>query len=225
MKRNKVLNISIFIAFLFHVSGLIGMYTEARPWFVSSTPITLLLMTILIILNEKSIQRNFILFFGLCFLVGFICEVIGINTGLLFGNYVYGGAMGLKVFGVPILIGVQWFVTVFSIGNIVLFGYNRGLKTKIKGNDDRSFLINLALVIIGAGLTTLFDFILEPAAISLTYWQWFPAGVVPLFNYVCWFVISGLLLIPFYFTKTISSNVNYFAAILILIQTIFFLLV
>jgi putative membrane protein len=220
MKRNKVLNISIFIALLFHVSGLIGMYSEARPWFVSSTPITLLLMTILIILNEKTIGRKFVLFFGLCFLVGFMCEVIGTNTGLLFGNYKYGEAMGLKVFGVPILIGVQWFVTVFSIGNVVLFGYK-----KIKGNDDRSLLINSTLVIIGAGLTTLFDFILEPAAISLTYWDWYPTGVVPMFNYVCWFVISGLLLIPFYFTKTISSNVNYFAAILILIQTIFFLLV
>jgi putative membrane protein len=220
MKRNKVLNISIFIALLFHVSGLIGMYSEARPWFVSSTPITLLLMTILIILNEKTIGRKFVLFFGLCFLVGFMCEVIGTNTGLLFGNYKYGEAMGLKVFGVPILIGVQWFVTVFSIGNVVLFGYK-----KIKGNDDRSLLINSTLVIIGAGLTTLFDFILEPAAISLTYWDWYPTGVVPMFNYVCWFVISGLLLIPFYFTKTISRNVNYFAAILILIQTIFFLLV
>jgi len=220
MKRNKVLNVSIFIALLFHVSGLIGMYSEARPWFVSSTPITLLLMTILIILNEKKTERKFVLFFGLCFLVGFMCEVIGTNTGLLFGNYKYGEAMGLKVFGVPILIGVQWFVTVFSIGNVVLFGYK-----KIKGNDDRSLLINSALVIIGAALTTLFDFILEPAAISLTYWEWYPTGVVPMFNYVCWFVISGLLLIPFYFTKTISSNVNYFAAILILIQTIFFLLV
>jgi putative membrane protein len=177
-------------------------------------------MTILIILNEKTIGRKFVLFFGLCFLVGFMCEVIGTNTGLLFGNYKYGEAMGLKVFGVPILIGVQWFVTVFSIGNVVLFGYK-----KIKGNDDRSLLINSTLVIIGAGLTTLFDFILEPAAISLTYWDWYPTGVVPMFNYVCWFVISGLLLIPFYFTKTISSNVNYFAAILILIQTIFFLLV
>jgi bisanhydrobacterioruberin hydratase len=225
MKRNKVLNMSIFIASLFHVSGLIGMYSEARSWFVASTPVTLLLMTILIVLNEKSTERKFILFFGLCFLVGFICEVIGTNTGLLFGNYIYGDAMGLKVFGVPILIGVQWFVTVFSIGNIVLFGYKLWIKNKVERNIDRSLLTNSVLVIIGAGLTTLFDFILEPAAISLTYWQWYPTGVVPMFNYVCWFVISGLLLIPFYFTKNISSNVNYFAAILILIQTIFFLLV
>lgn len=220
MKNDKVLNISIFIASLFHVSGLIGMYTEARPWFVASTPLTLLLMTSLIVLNQKVVKREFILFFGLCFLVGFVSEIIGVNTGLLFGSYAYGDAMGLKVFGVPILIGVQWFVTVFSIGNIVLFGYS---KFKGTGDSDRSFPINLALVIIGAGLTTLFDFILEPAAISLTYWQWYPTGVVPMFNYVSWFVISGLLLIPFFMNKTISRNINYFATILILIQTLFFL--
>ena len=219
MKENKTLYISIFIALLFHVCGLIGMYTDARAWFISMTPLTLLLMTFLIIKNENKINREFMLFLGLCFLCGYISELIGTNTGLLFGEYAYGSAFGYKVMGVPLLIGVQWFVTVYAIGQTVLFVY--GL-FKIKGN--QTIWINLGLVIIAAGMTTAYDFILEPAAIILGYWAWYPDGLIPTFNYICWFFISGFLLVPFFMIKEISGEINYFAITLIIIQSIFFLL-
>lgn len=219
MERNKILFLSVFTALLFHVCGLIGMFTEARPWFVSMTPLTLIIMTILIIWNIKTINREFILFFIACFSVGYTTEVIGTNTGLLFGEYSYGTAMGLKVFEVPLLIGIQWFVTVYSIGHTVLFGYSRW-----KGNVERSLSTNLWLIILASGLTTLFDFILEPAAISLGYWSWTIDGHVPLFNYICWFFISGLLLVPFFLTRGLSNQVNIFAVILIFIQTLFFII-
>lgn len=220
MEGSKKLNISIFIAILFHLSGLIGMYTDARPWFISMTPLTLLLMTGLILWNEKIIYRELILFFGLCFSFGYLSELIGTSTGLLFGEYAYGYAMGYLVLGVPLLIGVQWFVTVFSIGHTVLFSYRL-----VYGNGHRSILTNFLLIIVAAGLTTLFDFVLEPAAVSLGYWEWHPDGVIPLFNYISWFFISGFLLVPFFMIEQISRHINYFSVILIFIQTIFFLLV
>jgi len=220
MEGNKTLYISIFIAVLFHVSGLVGMLTDARPWFISMTPLTLVLMTGLIIWNEKIIHREFILFFGLCFSFGYLSELIGTSTGLLFGEYSYGYAMGYMVLGVPLLIGIQWFVTVYSIGHTVLFGYSL-----VKGNGYRSIFTNFLLVIFAAGLTTLFDFILEPSAVSLGYWEWHPEGLIPFFNYISWFFISGFLLVPFFMLEQMSRHINYFSIILIFIQTIFFLLV
>jgi len=220
MKEKKIFYISVFVAVLFHLSGLIGMYSDARSWFISMTPFTLALMTGLIIWNEKTIRRVSTLFFVLCFSIGYITEVIGTSTGLLFGDYTYGYALGYKVLGVPLLIGVLWFVTVYSIGQTVLLGYRL-----LIGNGLRSISTNFLLVIFAAAMTTLFDFILEPAAISLGYWKWYPDGTIPLFNYICWFFISGFLLIPFYTVNEISKEINYFSIILILIQTIFFLLI
>jgi len=219
MERNKILILSVFTALLFHVCGLIGMFTDARPWFVSMTPLTLIIMTILIFQNIKTINREFILFFIYCFSLGYITEVIGTSTGLLFGEYSYGTSMGYKVLGVPLLIGIQWFVTVYSIGHTVLYGYSQW-----KGNIERTLLTNLWLVIFASALTTLFDFILEPAAISLGYWSWTENGHVPLFNYTCWFFISGILFVPFFMTKELSNQVNIFAVILIFIQTLFFII-
>ena len=219
IKENRPLYISIFISLLFHISGTIGMFTVAREWFVSMTPLTLILMTGLVLWNEKPIKKNLWNYIILCTLVGFLSEVIGTNTGLLFGIYSYGSAFGWKVAAVPLLIGVLWFVTVYSVGNTVLCIYKL-----ISKSNKRSIFVNFLLINVAAALTTLFDFILEPAAISLGYWQWYPDGSIPIFNYICWFFISGFLQVPFFMNRTLSNDVNYFAVFLIFIQSIFFLL-
>jgi bisanhydrobacterioruberin hydratase len=221
MKTNtKTFYISIFIAILFHISGLIGMSTEARSWFISMTPLTLLLMSGLIIWNENKITKAFILFFCFCAIVGFLSELIGTNTGLLFGMYSYGNAFGYKILGTPLLISILWFGTVYSVGQIVLAIY-----ISLSKNSERSIATNFLLINIAAALTTFFDYILEPAAIALGYWEWHPEGEIPVFNYICWYFISGFLYAPFFIDRTLSSDVNYFAAFLIFIQTIFFILV
>jgi bisanhydrobacterioruberin hydratase len=218
--ENKTLYISIFIAVLFHFSGVIGMFTEARSWFISMTPLTLLLMTALILWNEKTIQKQLWMYIILCVIVGFLSEVIGTNTGLLFGMYAYGEAFGYKVAAVPILIGMLWFVTVYSVGHTVLYFYKL-----LSRNSDRSIFINFLLITLAAAMTTVFDYVLEPAAISLGYWQWYPDGSVPIFNYVCWFFISGFLHVPFFMIRSLSNEINYFAVFLIFIQSLFLLLV
>lgn len=219
-KANKTLYISTFIAVLFHVSGAIGMQTDAKSWFVSMTPLTLLLMLGLILWNEIAIPKHLWIYISLCTIVGFLAEVIGTNTGLLFGNYSYGYPFGFKIAAVPVLIGLLWFVTVYSIGNLVLF-----LHRILSNNAPRTIIVNFSLVLLAASLTTLFDYILEPAAISLGYWQWYPDGTIPFFNYVCWFFISGFLHVPYFMNQDLSQRINYFAILLIFIQAAFFLLI
>lgn len=216
---SQILNIAVFIALLFHFSGFIGMNTSARDWFISMTPLTLSLMAILLFVTESNRGKPLYVFFILCFLTGYIAELIGVNTGILFGDYRYGSTMGFKWMGVPLLIGLQWFVTIYCIGHLTSFIFQQTGWTAKPAIDQ-----DWRKAILGAGLTTLFDYILEPAAINLGYWHWLPDGDIPFYNYVCWLFISSILLYLFFRMKSLSTRVNRFAIILLFIQSIFFML-
>jgi putative membrane protein len=202
---------SIFIALLFHVSGIIGMKGEHRDWFIAHTPINLVLMTILVVINERFPNKKFIIFGAIAFVTGMVVEIIGVQTGLLFGDYAYGTVMGIKFAGVPILIGLLWFVTVFGAGHLTQI---------VLGNRIDSPFVK---AVIAALITTLFDVILEPGAISLGYWSWFTDnGDVPFYNYICWFLTSLILHVVFFKYYLNSERTGRFTASLLVIQMIFF---
>lgn len=218
--KNKLslFNLSVFIAILFHLSGLIGMQTSYRQWFIDMTPFTLILMSFLVFLNDETKSKKALIIYCIFgFGVGLLSEIIGVNTGLLFGNYTYGAPFGFKILGVPVLIGLLWVVTVYGVGhlaNLVFNQFNFGIR------DHYAFIF--FKIIFAAMLVTLYDFVLEPGAIALGYWYWLPAGEVPLFNYICWFTISGFLLCPFYVFEHFYKKPNAFAALLMVIQWFFF---
>jgi putative membrane protein len=215
-------NIALFLALLFHVCGAIGiLFTPYKQWFINNTTVNLLLMAALLIFTQKQKNIFFFAFALLCFFTGMVTEIIGVNTGLLFGRYQYGDILGVKVFGVPLLIGVNWFITIFCSCNII-FLLNEWLYKKLSTDMQPSLAVQLfAFVTDAALLATLFDYILEPTATQLGYWQWLPDGLVPLFNFVCWFIISAVLATVFRLMK--FDKHNQFAVHLLIIQVLFFL--
>ncbi|MEO8172143.1 MAG: carotenoid biosynthesis protein, partial [Sediminibacterium sp.] len=107
-------NIATFLAILFHLSGLIGiLFTPYKDWFIQNTALNLCLMTMLLIWTQEGKNISFFVFLLLVFLTGFGAEMIGVNTGRLFGNYYYGEVLGPKRNGVPWLIGLNWFIVIF----------------------------------------------------------------------------------------------------------------
>ena len=110
-------NISITIIWIFHISGLIGIIYSNSSWFIKATPLNLALSFLLVLINTE-ISKKTVFLFILCFTVGMLAEIIGVNKGLIFGEYSYGDALGIKVFGVPILIGINWCILVFITGFI-----------------------------------------------------------------------------------------------------------
>ncbi len=133
-KKPAVETIALFLALLFHVSGLIGiLFTPYKNWFAANTPITLLLMAVLIVFTHPSPNKKFFLFFIVAFMAGFFAEVIGVHTGLLFGNYNYGNILGLKVFNVPLIIGINWFTVIYCTGTITQ-AYENFMMKKINSN-------------------------------------------------------------------------------------------
>ena len=176
MEANKK-NISIFIIWLVHISGFLGMVFYDLDFFAGFTSINLSLMSIIIFTNIKLTNKNQIFSLLLIFLVGMLSEFIGVNYGLIFGEYTYGNNLGFKLFGVPLLIGLNWVILTVICANIA--------SILIKNNSI------LLMIILGTTLMLIMDFVMEPIAPKLDLWK-FKNLVVPTSNYIGWLIISIL---------------------------------
>ncbi len=176
MKANKK-NISIFIIWLVHISGLLGMVFYDLDFFAGYTSLNLFLMSIILFANIKLNNKNRIFALLLIFLIGMLSEFIGVNYGLIFGEYIYGNNLGFKLFGVPLLIGLNWVILTVICANIASF--------LIKNNSI------LQMIILGTSLMLLIDIVMEPIAPKLDLWK-FKNLVVPSSNYIGWLIISIL---------------------------------
>lgn len=196
-------NISIFIIWLFSISAIIGIYLGYVNWFISKTPLNLLLGTALLFLNLPINSLRKIAIWAVAFSLGMIVEIIGVQTGDIFGTYYYGENLGLKFMGVPFLIGVNWAVLSFVTAAI---------SSRLTKFFWRSILIGTCFMV---GL----DLLLEPLAGVFDFWH-FEGGIVPIQNYVAWFVTAFSL--QFLIRKTMDFDKSYFSTHLFLTQIIFF---
>lgn len=222
MNRKLLVNISLFIALLFHISGLIGiLFTPYKDWFINNTWFNLLLMVDLLIITHPSKNIKFISFFIIATIAGFGAEVFGVNTGVLFGNYTYGNILGYKLFNVPLIISLNWFLIIYCTG-MVTQSYEMFMLKKIreKGLAINKRMMIFSFIIDASFLAVLFDWIMEPVAVKLGFWQW-QNGKIPAYNYFTWMIISALLLALF--RKLNYDRRNIFAVHLFIIQLLFFL--
>lgn len=191
---------------LFYCVGLLGfLFPPAVPLFKQLVPFHLLLMTGLLIASQQNKTGAFWVFLLITYLAGFLIELAGTQTGLVFGSYAYGRTLGFKVFDTPLMIGINWILVIYSVGMTL---------SQFKVRNIYAFLIA------GASLVTLLDFLIEPVAMKYDYWDW-EAGIIPLQNYVVWFFFSALLLLGFYKAKFPKNNTS--ATVLFVVQFLFFL--
>ena len=177
-----------------------GMLFYDLDFFAGFTSVNLLLMSIILFLNTKLDSKYHILLILSIFLIGMITESLGVNYGLIFGDYEYGNNLGFKLFGVPYLIGVNWIILTVISGNIASF------ITK-----NRSIVVT---IIIGALLMLAMDFVMEPIAPKLGMWR-FKNLIVPSSNYVGWLFVGLFTQVIYnsYFTKKeISVSTNLYLA-------------
>lgn len=216
-------HIATTIAAVFHVIGLLGLLFFDKAFFIAATPYNLLLSFILLIWTQRDKNKSFFIFLLITVFIGLAVELIGIKTGLLFGDYTYGKTLGFSIKNLPLLIGINWFIIIYccgvSIHTLLMKAINR---IALDTGKSPMVIKALSVIIDGAILALLFDWLMEPIAVKLNYWKWNGNGTIPMKNYICWFAISLLLLTVFNFSK--FNKQNYFAINLLLIQVMFFLL-
>ena len=201
--NGKRLFISTLILVIVHLAGIIGINSPYRDFFLVLSPLNLLLSAMLLLWNHKRFNAATIIFLAITATAGFLVEVAGVHTHIIFGSYDYGKTLGLKLFDVPLIIGINWLMLVYCAGTIVN-----------KLNAD-IFVKSLT----GAALLVAMDLLIEPVAIKYDFWDWYE-GTVPLRNYIAWYVVSFLLLLLF--NKLQFNKENKLAQSLFIIQLIFF---
>lgn len=154
--------------------GIICIKWGFYPELVELTWFQMLLTAgILIYVDFQHNTRGFYSFLALSYAVGFLIEVAGVNTGVIFGEYSYGEVLGWKTWGTPWMIGVNWFIVTYIVNQWV--------------SDWK--LTGVFHAIVAALIVTGLDYIIEPNAIQLNMWNWV-GDSIPLKNYIAWFVIS-----------------------------------
>ena len=201
--NNTTSKISVFIIWLFHLCGMVGISYGNKEFFLAFTPINLFISFVLLFVNQKQLESKELKSVFLIFFIGMISEMLGVNYGLIFGDYVYLDNLGVKILGVPVLIGVNWIILTFITGSLSSFIFKN----------------KYVSILIGAILMIGLDLLIEPVAPLLGFWI-FDLQKVPLQNYLGWFVIGMITQALFQFK--IAEKELTFSTHLLIINAIFF---
>jgi putative membrane protein len=133
------------------------------------------------------------------FLIAFTAEALGVNAGLIFGQYHYTEALGIHVLGVPLLAALAWEPIVyaaFSITDILIPPQIQASRTRW---DRLPAYVLMSLV--GALATTAWDMMIDPIAVSEGWWVWENGGSyvphlengVPISNFLGWLGVAFVI--------------------------------
>ncbi len=183
MNPLKLLN-PIRVLIIIYIVGIIGVTVPLHKDFMMLTPINLLTTFVIAVYADKNKNAGLYLVLAFSYLFGFFLELLGVQTGVIFGAYEYGDTLGYKIWGTPLIIGINWAMLVYasvSISN----SYFEHFPTIVKSA-------------IGATLMVLLDIFIEPVAVKFDFWSWALAPtnkliVAPLENYIVWWLAAFLL--------------------------------
>ena len=197
---------------ILYIVGLIGVTLPLHKDFMLLTPLNLLTTFVIAVYADKNKNAGLYLVLAFCYLFGFFLELAGVQSGLIFGQYTYGATLGPKIWGTPLIIGINWAMLVYasvSISN----SYFTDFPTIVKAA-------------VGATLMVLLDIFIEPVAVKFDFWSWASAPmnkliVAPLENYIVWWLAAFLLN---YLVQTIMPAIkNRAIEVLFYLQLLFFI--
>ncbi|MCD7973352.1 MAG: carotenoid biosynthesis protein [Candidatus Azobacteroides sp.] len=191
----------------FYLVGL-GLFILpfTRPLFISITALSLLLVIGVILYYHRNWNKQTVLFFLFIIISSFFFEMAGIRTGKIFGDYMYDRALGIKINGTPLIIGLNWLYLIYATHDIV----------------SRKFSKPVSRILTGALLMVFYDLFLEWVAPYMEMWH-FTTGYPPPENFVAWFLASVVFHSGFEILHIQSNNILARGAFGI--QLVFFILI
>jgi uncharacterized membrane protein len=148
-------------------------------------------------------------------MAGLISEIIGVNTGLIFGGfYSYQGGSQVMLWGVPLVIPLFWGAFIYAGYNIstsFLYWLNKEKPDKYSNN----WKTLLFLILLDGLIVVAIDLVMDPLQVQAGNWAWASAGDyygVPIYNFTGWFAvtvfITGLFRLYEYMNPKPVTNLN-----------------
>ncbi|MBL7859679.1 MAG: carotenoid biosynthesis protein [Cyclobacteriaceae bacterium] len=180
---------SVWVVIFIHIAGILGLLSPFQHYFRLLTPFNLILSAWVLWVNHQENQSSLMRFSLMAFLSGFAVEWVGVHTGFIFGSYSYGETLGIKIWGVPIIIGLNWLLVMYCVATLT---DSLRVPTAIK-------------VLIASLLAVAIDWLIEPVAMYFDFWNW-ENGVVPVQNFIGWFLTSVWMQTLYHLTKVKAEN-------------------
>jgi len=175
----------------------VALAAWVTPWFLFLCGVSVLLLV------PAALTRRWLLWLLLTPVLTLAAEIIGVQTGVLFGDYNYGPVLGIRFYGVPLLIAFNWLLVICGSLNLAaLLTRQRFLQILLTG-----------------GFAFVFDFIMEPVAIRLGYWHW-EGDIIPVKNYITWTALALLIAIIYHLLDLKQPRKT--AAFYLAMQALFF---
>lgn len=205
--KNRKYTYSFGFLIIFYLVGIAGFINPStRQFFSRLTPLALMLSAgFLIWFHRPKFTLKMGEIFAFIFIFSFLVEAIGVKTGLIFGEYIYGNGLGIKLIETPLMIGLNWLMLVYC--------------TKIIA--ESIFASKTLSLFFAPLLMVIYDLVLEQAAPLLGMWSW-AGGKIPLQNYISWFLLAFLF--HLLLQKTRIKFSNQLAAPVFVIQFMFFVI-
>ena len=181
-----IINFSMGMIVPFEVSFLIGF-------------ILLLLVFVIWDAIQRYSLRTAVYILIFTYLSAYVAEMLGVNFGLIFGEYYYTEYFGIQFLGVPLLAGTAW-------GPITYAAYHvsEGL-LPTPSLKNQSFLNKIWLCLLPAFLaaiaTTAWDLSIDAIAVDGGWWVWKNGGIylsdlsggIPVSNFIGWLGLSTFI--------------------------------
>lgn len=153
--------------------------------------------------------RKTLVFFALTASVSWGYEQLGVETGLVYGNYHYTDYLGEKIGHVPVIIPLAWFMMIYPSYVIANLIYSK-----------KAFLQNLGIgkiiliSILSAGVMTAWDTVIDPylSGPTVEAWVWEDGGQyfgIPAHNFVGWIVTTFTIYVLYRIFENKSRVIEY----------------
>jgi putative membrane protein len=177
LMRQGLLTVLSIAYLILWTGGVVSHVLRGGPPTDMSWTVSLfLLLAGAIVLSTSGLSEiQFLLLAGI---MGFIAEVAGVHSGVIFSGYWYADLLQPQLMNVPLVMICAW---------LVLIGYVRQM---LIGCSCSRWLI---VVIAGAWMMAI-DLVIDPLAGGvLGYWRWLEKGIyygIPAHNFLGWFAVT-----------------------------------
>tara|TARA_B100002019_G_scaffold48612_1_gene41172 strand:- start:1495 stop:2133 length:639 start_codon:yes stop_codon:yes gene_type:complete len=199
--------IFLFIIWLNQLFGVFGILLIDFDLFLSLSPISLIFTFLIVVYSNIEVSYKSFATIIFIFSLSIISEIIGVNSGLLFGSYYYGENLGYSIYGVPLVIGLNWVVLTVSCGNIASYFFEKDKYLSI---------------FFGSILMLLLDIVMEQVSGNIDFWYFNDESLI--FNYITWFLL-GACNQYFYqslnYTKNLVISVNVYLSFIVFFLILF----